>query len=146
MTSHHWAYFDTSVLVKRYVKEKGSGPTRRLLQRFRFLSSAVTPVEAISALSRRRTSGELTPHDFLAIRSRLHKDLAYWELVEVSEHVLRHAEELVQKTDVRTLDALHIASAIMFKAASGLATPFITSDAKQRDAAQAMGLTVISVE
>ena len=146
MTPRHWAYFDTSVLVKRYIKEKGSAPTRRLLQRFRFLSSAVAPVEAISALSRRRTSGELAPQDFLAIRSRLHKDLAYWDLVEVSEHVLRHAEELVQKTDVRTLDALHIASAVMFQTASRLTIPFVTSDAKQRDAAQATGLTVIWVD
>ena len=66
--------------------------------------------------------------------------------MEVSEHGLRHAEELVQKTDVRALDALHIASAIMFKAASRLAIPFITSDAKQRDAAQTTGLTVIWLE
>lgn len=101
---------------------------------------------ATSSTGRRRKSGELTPQDFLAIRSRLHKDRAYWELVEVSEHVLRHVEELVQKTDVRALNALHIASAIMFKAASGLAIPFITSDAKQRDAAQATGLTVIWVD
>ena len=64
----------------------------------------------------------------------------------MGEHVLRQAEELVQKTDVRTLDALHIASAMMFQAASGLTVPFITSDAKQRDAAQAMALTVIWVE
>lgn len=146
MTARHWAYFDTSVLVKRYVKEAGSGPTRRLLQRFQFLSSAVAPVEAMSALSRRRASGELTLRDFLAIRSRWHKDRAYWELVEVGEHVLRQAEDLVQKTGVRTLDALHIASAIMFQAASGLTIPFITSDAKQRDAAQATGLTVIWVD
>jgi uncharacterized protein len=146
VTARHWAYFDTSVLVKRYVKEEGSGPTRRLLQRFRFLSSAVTPIEALSALSRRRASGELAPRDFLAIRSRLGKDRAYWELVEVSEHVLRYAENLVQKADVRTLDALHIASAVMFQTAAGLTIPFITSDAKQRDAAQAMALTVIWVE
>lgn len=146
MTARHWAYFDTSVLVKRYVKEEGSGPTRRLLQRFRFLSSAVAPVEAMSAFSRRRAAGELTPRDFLAIRSRLHKDRAYWEFVEVGEQVLRQAEELVQKTDVRSLDALHIASAIMFQAASGLTIPFITSDAKQRDVAQASGLTVIWVD
>lgn len=146
MTARHWAYFDTSVLMKRYVKEAGSGATRRLLQRFRFLSSAIAPVEAMSALSRRRASGDLAPQDFLAIRSRLHKDRAYWELVEVGGQVLRHAEDLVQKIDVRTLDALHIASAITFQAASGLTIPFITSDAKQRDAAQASDLTVIWVE
>lgn len=146
MIARHWAYFDTSVLAKRYVKESGSSTTRRLLQRFRFLSSAVTPVEVMSALSRRRSASELTPKDFLAIRARLLKDRAYWELVEVGEQVLRQAEELVQKTDVRTLDALHIASAMMFQTASGLTIPFITSDAKQRDAAQAMALTVIWVE
>jgi antitoxin (DNA-binding transcriptional repressor) of toxin-antitoxin stability system len=79
VTAHHWAYFDTSVLMKRYVKEAGSGATRRLLQRFGFLSSAIAPVEAMSTLSRRRASGDLAPQDFLAIRSRLHKDRAYWE-------------------------------------------------------------------
>jgi hypothetical protein len=47
---------------------------------------------------------------------------------------------------VKTLDALHIASAVMFQAVSGLTVPFITSHATERDAAQAMGLTVIWVE
>ena len=64
----------------------------------------------------------------------------------MSERVLRHAEELVQKTDLQTLDALHIASAVMFQTASRLTIPFVTSDAKRRDAAQAMALTVIWVE
>lgn len=146
MTPRQWAYFDTSVLVKRYVKEAGSGPTRRLLQRFRFLSSSITPVEAISALSRQRASGDLAPRDFLAIRSRLHKDRAYWELVEAGDPVLRQAEELVQKTNMRALDALHLASALVFQSASGLTIPFITSDTKQRDAAHILALTVIWVE
>jgi hypothetical protein len=47
---------------------------------------------------------------------------------------------------VKTLDALHIASAVMFQAVSGLTVPFITSHATEPDAAQAMGLTVIWVE
>lgn len=146
MTPRDWAYFDTSVLAKRYVKEAGSTVTYRLLQRFRFLSSAVTPVEVMSALSRRRAAGELTLKDFLAVRARVFKDRAYWELVEVSQHVLSQAEDLVQKADVRTLDALHVASAMMFQASSGLTISFITSDAKQRDAAHAAGLAVIWVE
>lgn len=64
----------------------------------------------------------------------------------MGEQVLQQAEDLVQKTDVRTLDALHIASAVMFQAASGLTIPFITSHATQRNAAQATGLTIIWVE
>lgn len=99
-----WAYFDISVSVKRSVKEAGSPVSRKLFERYRFLSSA-------SALARRRTAGELTQRDFLAIRSRLYKDRAYWELIEVGSIVLSQAEELVEKTGLRTLDALHVASA-----------------------------------
>jgi predicted nucleic acid-binding protein len=141
-----WAYFDTSVLVKRYVKEEGSTTARRLLQRYRFLSSAVAPVEILSALSRRRTAGELTQRDFLAIRARLHKDRAYWELVEAGAIVLSQAEDLVQKTGLRTLDALHVASALTFQAASGLTIPFITADVRQREAAETLALNLIWVE
>jgi predicted nucleic acid-binding protein len=146
VTVTRWAYFDTSVLVKRYVKEAGSSASRKLLQRYRFLSSAVVPVEVLSALGRRRTAGELTQRDFLAIRSRLHKDRPYWELVEVGPIVLSQAEELVQRTGLRTLDALHVASALTFQAASGLTIPFITADARQRDAAEILALNLIWIE
>ncbi|MCG3776604.1 MAG: tRNA(fMet)-specific endonuclease VapC [Nitrospira sp.] len=146
MTVTRLAYFDTSVLVKRYVKERGSTATRKLLERYRFLSSAVAPVEALSALSRRRTDGELTQRDFLAIKSRLHKDRAYWELVEVGPIVLSQAEELVQRAGLRTLDALHVASALTFQAASGLTIPFVTADVRQRDAAESLALNLIWIE
>jgi uncharacterized protein len=146
VTATRLAYFDTSVLVKRYVKERGSTATRKLLQRYRFLSSAVAPVEVLSALSRRRTAGELTQRDFLAIKSRLHKDRAYWELVEVGPIVLSQAEELVQRAGLRTLDALHVASALTFQAASGLTIPFVTADVRQRDAAESLALKLIWIE
>lgn len=146
MSSVRWAYFDTSVLVKRYVKEEGSTAARQLLQRYRFLSSAIVPVEVLSALSRRRMAGELTQRDFLAIRSRLHKDRSYWELVEVGAIVLSQAEELVQTVGLRTLDALHVASALAFQAASGLTIPFITADIRQREAGERLALNLVWVE
>ena len=48
------AYFDTSVLVKRYVREDGSMYARALMRRHRVVSSAVAPLELLSALTRRR--------------------------------------------------------------------------------------------
>ena len=146
MRATRWAYFYTSVLVKRYVKEAGSSASRKLLQRYRFLSSALAPVEALSAFSRRRTTGQITHRDFLAIRSRLYKDRDYWELVELGPIVLSQAEELVQKTGLRTLDAMHVASALMFQAASGLTIPFVTADVRQRDAAESLALNLIWIE
>ena len=140
-----WAYFDTSVLVKRYLREDGSSQARSLLRRYRFLSSAIAPIEAMSAMCRRRASGELDANDFVAIRSRMQNDRAYWELVEVSPLVLSRAEELIQQTDLRTLDALHVASALTFKAASGIHLAFVTGDRQQRVAAKESGLDVLWV-
>lgn len=138
-----WAYFDTSALVKGYVKEDGTRHALRLIRRHRILTSAVTPVETLSALYRRRSAGELDERDFAAILSRLHEDRAQWELVEVSPLVLSRAEELILKTSLRTLDALHLASAITFQAATGMTIPFVTWDVKQRAAAEQLQLEVV---
>lgn len=137
-----WAYFDTSALVKRYVREAGSRGVRELLRRYRFLSCAIVPLEALSAFSRRKAAGELSERSFSAIVSRMRIDREHWELVEISDAVLSRAEEVIQKAEVRTLDALHIASALAFRELAGLRVPFITADERQRDAAQRMGLEV----
>lgn len=140
-----WAYFDTSVLVKRYVREPGSTRARALLRRHRFLSSAIAPAEVMSALCRRGAAGDLAQRDLMTILSRIQRDRAYWELVEVSPLVLSHTEDLVQKTALRTLDALHVASALVFQAASGFRIPFLTGDARQGETAERLALDTVWV-
>ncbi len=140
-----WVYFDTSVLVKRYVREEGSRRARELLRRHRLLSCAIAPLEALSAFSRRRAAGELSARSFGAIMSRLRADRDHWELVEVNASLLGRAEEVIARAEVRMLDALHIASALAFQELSGLRVPFVTADERQRDAAQQMGLQVMSI-
>ena len=141
-----WAYFDTSVLVKRYVREQGSARARALLRRYRFLSSALAPAEALSALTRRRAAGDVDEQDSVAILNRMHKDRAYWTFVEVTPLVLSRAEELMVKTALRTLDAIHVASAMTFQATLGTAIPFITGDARQREVADQSAMDVVWVE
>lgn len=137
-----FAYFDTSVLLKRYVREAGSKRAAELLRRYRFLSSAIVSLEALSAFSRRKAAGELSERGFEAILSRMRLDRDHWELVEPSAAVLNRSEEMIDKAKVRTLDALHIASALVFQDLSGLRVPFVTADERQRDGAQLVGLQV----
>ena len=137
-----FAYFDTSAAVKRYVLEPGSLPVRGLLRRHDFLSSAVTPLEILSALGRRKQSGELSARNFAAAVRRVGSDRARWELIELGVLVLNRAEEIVQQRRMRALDAIHIASALVFQTSAGLLIPFVTGDSKQRDAAERMGLKV----
>jgi len=131
--------------VKRYVQEQGSAQARRLLRKHRILTSAIAPTEAISALSRRRALEELTATHFAATLERIEADRAYWELVEVSVFVLKEADEVILKTGLRTLDAIHLASMRIFQATSGIQIPFITGDIKQREAAAHVGLDAIWV-
>lgn len=138
-----FAYFDTSAVVKRYVLEPGSLRVRGLLRRHDFLSSAITPLEILSALRRRRQTGELSEKNFTAAIRRVGSDRGRWELIELGAVVLSRAEEVIQQGPMRTLDAIHIASAVVFQAAAGLRIPFVTGDGRQRDAAERMSLEVI---
>lgn len=138
-----FAYFDTSVVVKRYVAEPGSTIARTLLRRYRCLSSAILPVEVMSAVNRRRAGGDLAAADFGAIISRLAEDRRRWELVPVTEPLLALAEDLIQRHAIRTLDAIHLAAALTFRNMSGLRVPFVTADIRQREAAEPTGLPVL---
>ncbi len=145
MNELFWAYFDTSTLVKRYVRERGSIQARGLLRRYKFLSSSIAPVELLSALTRRHGQRELSDRDYTAILSRIKQDRAFWELVEVNPAVLARAEETVLNLKVRALDAVHLASAMIFKDSTGRPLAFVTSDEQQFAAAQKCDLDVIRV-
>jgi hypothetical protein len=43
----------------------------------------------------------------------------------------------------RTLDAIHLAAALTFRDTSGLRVPFVTADARQREAAEPAGLPIL---
>jgi len=79
------------------------------------------------------------------ILARVQEDRPAWNLVDVGPSVLSRGEELIQKVQMRTLDAIHIASLVTFQTASGIRIPFVTSDSKQRDAAEQMNLHVVWV-
>ena len=140
-----WAYFDTSVLMKRYVREGGSEEAQNLLQKYRFISSAITPVEASTSFGRRKDSGDLAVRHLDAILKRFDSDRRTWELIETVKEVLDQAERLGREKNVRALDAIHIASAVLFREATGQKLPFITADSAQRPAAGGVSLDVIWV-
>ena len=140
------AYFDTSVLVKRYVDEPGSTRARQLLRRLSVVSSALAPIEAISAVRRRLQAGEVDERAARAMIRRLASDRAGWQLIDVEPTILARAESLVRDVTLRTLDAIHVASA--FAVVEGMArrVPFVTADPTQRAAAQRFHLEVVWVE
>ena len=141
-----WAYFDTSVIVKLYVEEVGSQEVGALVRRYRLLSSVLLPLEVSSAFARRKDSGELSPGDFRIGLGRFQDDRQFFEWVELTQAVRHRVESFLQTHAIRTLDAIHIASALVFKERAEIAAlPFVTGDRRQLLAAQALGLETIWV-
>ena len=136
------AYFDTSALVKRYVVEEGSLHVRRLLRRHGVISSAVFHVEIGSALRRRRTEGAVSDAILKRVLDRIWSDATSWRLVAVVDQVLALARDRVLEYPLRSLDAIHLASAELVRR-EGIVLPFVTADVRQAAAARAVGLDVI---
>ncbi len=140
-----WAYFDTSVLLKRYVREVGSAQAMALFRRYRLLSSALAPVETASELRLRQSTGDLAERVVDRALAKMATDRARWELIGPTSLVLSRAEELVRAHALRTLDAVHLASALIFQAETGRRLRFLTADARQRTAALRLDLEVVWV-
>lgn len=136
-----WAYFDTSALVKRYVDEPGRREVQQLLRRHDCVISAILPVELRSALRRRVAERTLDSSRVSEILKRVAGDRAYWTVIEVGTEVLSGAEALVSAHPLRTLDAIHVASAQLFAARLSISDLiFVSADKRQTEVASAIGL------
>ncbi|MBM3471268.1 MAG: type II toxin-antitoxin system VapC family toxin [Armatimonadetes bacterium] len=145
MSVPRWAYADTSVLVKRYVREPGSSEAGRLTSAHDLVTSRLARVEIISALYTKHRGGTLPDRSLATALERCADERRWWTLVELAPVVLSRAEDVIRRIPTRTADAIHIASALFFKDATGTDVPFLTSDARQRSSAEAVGLRVLWV-
>jgi predicted nucleic acid-binding protein len=140
-----WAYFDSSAVVKVYVQENGRATVLRLLRLHEVVVSAILPVEIRGALRRRAEENTIETSRLPAALSQLTADRAQWNVLAVSTEILGRAEEIVAVHAVRTLDAIHIASAKEFAERVQGRVPFISADHRQVEAAAAVGLIVQQV-
>ena len=140
------AYVDSSVLVKTYVWETGSDKARRLIRTRQVITSSIAGVELLSAFRRNLTARSIDQKVYSAIVGRLSQHREKMRFVELTSNVLENAERYVSDFDIRALDAIHIASAIVSRARFPKELPFVTADSRQRDVAVKLGLKVIWIQ
>ena len=129
-------YVDSSPLLKRYVDEPDSDLADSLLGSDpNLLTARHTIVEV-----RRNLARLLDGRDLATARSAFAGDLEVLSIVELDADTCEAAATVAEVTGVRTLDALHLAAA---QRLGGPAVPFLTFDARQAQAARALGLTVL---
>ena len=140
------AYLDSSVLVKHYVgSEKGSSHASELITSYKVYVSSIARVEVLSALARKLQIQEATAEDIGRVKEAFLSNCERIGIVEVSDDVIREAQDLVFRITIKTLDAIHLASSILLRRITELSFPLITADEKLATAAETQGFDVIGV-
>lgn len=126
-------YLDSSALVKLVVREEGTDALRAWLPSHpEVVSTALAVVEV------RRAIGRVSARRSLADRARLVLDGVALLAVDIA--VLESAAGL-KPPELRTLDAIHVASALSLGAEL---LAFVTYDERQAGAAKRAGLPVLT--
>lgn len=134
-------FFDSSSLAKRYVKEGGSEEVDTLFLEAEFVvASSICLPEIISALARLRREKKLNALQYNQCKRSAIEDFSSFQICQLSPEVIKRSISLLERTELRAMDALHIACAIEAKVSL-----FVSSDERQNLAAQKFNLKIKSI-
>lgn len=134
-------YLDTSALVKLYFEESGSAEVReRVRQAAVVATSRVAYIETLSGIARKNREGELAGKDRTRVTGEFLDDWKSFFVIEVSEPLCRLAGDLVTRHPLRTLDAVHLASALLLRDKLEEKVEFCGFDQRLGEAARLEGL------
>lgn len=117
---------------------------RELARADSVVTSSLTAVECSRGIMRARALGRITPAEELAALRLLDVAEASWDVHDLSDEVTSRARAAFPSEPVRTLDALHLSTAIIFHDALG-AVHVLSFDERIRDNVAALGLDVLPV-
>lgn len=135
-------FFDTSALIKRYVQEEGSNIVDNLMESAdEIFISAITRIESISAARRLLEERSLSKSDFNVFKDNLASDFPFFTVVDFSEYIEKKAIELIEKYQIKTLDAIQLACCLAVKEDID---NLVTSDVKLARTASDVGIDTIN--
>jgi predicted nucleic acid-binding protein len=134
------AYVDASVLLRVALRQPNALPEWQQIEQG--VSSALIMTESLRTLDRLRLRSNLADVDVARHRATILQVIAALELVEIDAVVLERAAQPMP-TELGTLDAIHLATAVLWKEMSQLDLVMATHDGALGLAAQAHGLAVI---
>jgi predicted nucleic acid-binding protein len=134
------AYLDASVVLRLVLGERGRLAEWKDVERA--VASALTEVECLRTLDRLTRNGALSPEELAERRTAVYRLLEACEVVDVARPVLRRASESFP-TPLGTLDAVHLATALLWRDTTGSPLILATHDKALRTAGVSVGFEVI---
>ena len=135
-------YLDSSAVIRALV---GDGDPLQEWGRWdRAHSSELMAVEVRRTIDRLRLERALDDEEVADAHHELSTAVRMVSLIEITPEVLRRASQPMP-TVVKTLDAIHLASALLFAERTNTDVLFGTHDRSQAIAARALGFEVVGV-
>jgi len=107
-------------------------------------ASRLARIEVARALQRLRLEGQVDDAELARLVGEAELELATVDILELTSSILDRAAGPMP-TVVKTLDAMHLATALVVRD-SGQAVTFVTHDAQQGRAAKALGFAVLGLD
>ena len=136
------AYVDASVLLRVALGQSNALAEWRQIDRG--VASALVMTEGLRTLDRLRLRANLSDPEVAIRRAAILALVDSLELVEIDSTVLTRAAQPMP-TELGTLDAIHLATALLWKETTGADLVMATHDAALALGAQAHGLVALGV-
>ena len=134
------AYLDSSVLLRVVLGQPNALEEWGEIERG--VASRLAEVECLRTLDRLRLAEPLADHEIAIRREAVYRVLDAIDIVELTRPVLARASQPMP-TALGTLDAIHLATALLWGERSGTRLEMATHDQALATAARASGLQVI---
>lgn len=108
-------YVETSALLTWLLGEEDSRKIAQGIDRAdRIASSSLTMLEAERGILRAKLEGRISAADRLQLKGLVARTASQWDLMEITTEVRARASEAFPLEPLRTLDAIHLATALEF--------------------------------
>ena len=133
-------YLDSSVALRIVLGAPGSLPSFRRLDHV--IASALMEVECLRTLDRLRLVERIAPEEIARRREVVYALVNHIDVVALTPAVLFRASQPLPVA-LKTLDALHLATAMLWRETEGQEIDVATHDEALAMAARSVGFTVI---
>jgi predicted nucleic acid-binding protein len=136
-------YVESSAVLAWLLDEPSAAEVRRLLAGAEIIvTSELTLIECSRVLIRAVALGELNEAEAADRRAHLANAAARWHILHIASETIDRAKQPFPEEPIRTLDALHLASALTARAAiAGL--EILSLDERVRKSAKKLGLPLL---
>ena len=136
-------YAESSAVLSWLLGEANGAAVRSILTAARVVfASRLTAAESERALARLEAEGALKGPEAVVLRETLSRATTHWIRYEIGTSILARVGRAFPIEPVRTLDAIHLATALELRAAEPRLT-IMTLDHRIRANAERLGLPVV---